>query len=41
MYTEKTGGEMLSKMPVGYLKKAIQYLYESKNNNNNEIDLSK
>ena len=39
MYTEKNGGEMLSKMSVGYLKKAIQYLYESKNNN--EIDLSK
>ena len=26
---------MLSKIFIGYLKKAIQYLYESKNNNEN------
>ena len=31
---------MLSKISISYLKKTIQYLYESKNNNNNK-DLSK
>ena len=36
-YTEKACEEMLSKVSIGYLKKAIQYLYESKNNNENNL----
>ena len=36
-YTEKTCEEMLSKVSIGYLKKAIQYLYENKDNNENNI----
>ena len=36
-YTEKCCEELLLKVSIEYLKKAIQYLYENKNNNDNNL----
>ena len=36
-YTEECCNEMILDLSLGYLKKAIQYLYEHKNNNDNNL----